>query len=94
MRDNLHRLAQIVATALLVDHALIHATSGDVVGTGSLDVGETLIVAQVKVGLMAVDGHIAFAVLIGVERTGIDVDVGVKLLNRDIETTRQQQTSY
>ncbi len=37
--------------------------------------------AQVEVGLVAVDGHIAFPVLIGIECTRVDVDVGVEFLD-------------
>lgn len=36
---------------------------------------------QVKVTLVAVHGHVALAVLVRVERAGVDVNVGVKLLD-------------
>ena len=91
VRDDLDGLAQVVAAALLVDHALIDATRRHVVGAGGLDVGEALIVAQVQVGLMAIDGHVALAVLIGVQRARVDVDVGVKLLAGDTVAAREQQ---
>ncbi len=88
---DLHRLAQVVAVALLVDDALVDASGGDVVGAGGLDVGEAFVMAQVEVGLVAVDGHIALPVLVGVERPRVDVDVWVKLLYRYAVTTRFQQ---
>ncbi len=94
VRDDLHRFAQIVATAFLVDHTLIHSARCDVVGASRLDVGETLVVPQVQVGLVTVDGDIALAVLIGVERAWINVDVGVKLLNCHIEASREKQAGY
>ena len=81
MRDNLHCLSQIVAAAFLVDYALVDTSGGNVVGARGANVGESLVVAQVEVGLVPVDGHVAFAVLIRVERTGVDVDVGVELLD-------------
>ena len=90
--DNLHRLAQVVAAALLIDDALIDTTGGDIVGTRGLDVGKTLIVTQVQVGLMAIDSDVALAVLIGVQRARVDVDIGVKLLAGDAVTTREQQS--
>ena len=90
--DDLHRLAQVVATALLVDDALVDAARGHVVGPGGLDVGEAFVVTQVQVGLMAIDGDVALAVLIGVERTRIDVDIGVKLLARHAVSAREQQS--
>ena len=73
---NLHRLAQVVAASFLVDDAAVDAAGGHIVGRGYPDVGETFIVAQVEVGLMPVDGYIAFAVFIGAERAGVDVDIG------------------
>ena len=92
VRDNLDRLAEVVATALLIDNALIDTSGGDVIGAGSLDVGKALIVPQVEVGLVAIDGDIALAVLIGVERARVDVDVGVKLLAGDAVATREQES--
>ena len=91
MGDDLDRLAQVVATAFLVDDALIDASRRHVVGTRRLDVGEALIVAQVQVGLVAIDGDIAFAVLIGVQRPWVDVDVGVKLLAGHAIAAGEQQ---
>ena len=72
LRDNLHRLAEIVSAALLVDDALVDTPGGDVVRASSVDVGETLIVTEVEVGLVAVDSHIAFAMLVGVQCARID----------------------
>ncbi len=88
---NLHRLAQVVAASFLVDDAAVDAAGGHIVGAGCPDVGETFIVAQVEVGLMPVDGYIAFAVFIGVERAGVDVDIGVEFLNRDPVAPGYQQ---
>ncbi len=79
--DDLHGAPQVVAPAFLVDDALVDAPGGDVVGPGGRDVEETLVVPQVEIGLVPVDGHVAFPVLVGVERAGVDVDVGVELLD-------------
>lgn len=92
VRDNLHRLAEIVSAALLVDDALVDTSGGDVVRASSVDVGETLIVTEVEVGLVAVDSHIAFAMLVGVQCTRIDVDIRVKLLDSHSKTARKQQS--
>ena len=91
VRDDLHGLSEIVAAALLVDDALVDPACGDVVGAGCLDVGEALVVAEVEVGLVAVDGHVAFAVLVGVERARVDVDVGVELLDSDPVASAEQE---
>ncbi len=66
MWDYLHRLSQVVAPALLVNHAAVDTSCGDIVGTCGAYIGEPLIVAKVKVCLMAVNGDIAFPVLVGV----------------------------
>ena len=44
---------------------------------------EALIVAEIEVGLGAVLGDIALAMLIGVQRPRVDVDVGVEFLIGD-----------
>ena len=49
--------------------------------TRGMNTCEALVVPQVQVGLHTVGRHIAFAMLIGVQRTWVDVDVGVKLLD-------------
>ena len=81
MGDNLNSLAQIVATAFFVDYTLVDASCRDVVGFGLLYCPEALIIAQVEVGLVSVYGYITLSVLVGVQRSGVNVDVGVKLLN-------------
>ena len=81
MGDDLHGLAQVLALALLLDHALVDLSRRDVVGLRRGLVRETLVVPQVEVGLGAVLGHVAFAVFIGVQRAGVDVDVGVEFLD-------------
>ena len=88
------RFSQIVATALLVDHALIDATRGDIIGTSGFNVGKPLIVSQVQVGLMAVNRDIALSVLIRVKGARVDIDVGIKLLARHSIAAREQQSCY
>jgi hypothetical protein len=48
-------------------------------------------VAEVEVGFGAVVGYITFAVLVGIERAGVDVDVGVELLDGDAEAAGLQK---
>ena len=82
MRDDLYGLPQVVAPALLVYHLLVDSSCGDIVGPRGVDVGETLVMAQVEVGLVAVGGDVAFTVLIGIERSRVYVDVWVEFLYR------------
>ena len=79
--NDLHGLAQILALALLLDDALVDLARGHVVGLRRRMVGEALVVAQVEVGFGSVLRDVAFAVLVGVERAGVDVDVGIELLD-------------
>ena len=63
VRDHLHRAAEVVAAALLVDDALVDLAGGEVVGLRHLGGDEALVVAEVEVGLGAVLGHEHLAVL-------------------------------
>ncbi len=54
-------------------------------------VDEALVVPEVEVGLAAVLGHVDLAVLIGAHRPRIDVDIGVELLRRDLESAALEQ---
>src|SRR5262249_18811150 len=52
-----------------------------------------LVVAQVEIGLCAVVGDEDFAVLEGAHRSGVDVQVGVELLQRDLQAAALQQAA-
>ena len=58
---------------------------------GERDVDEALVVPEVEVGLAAVVGDEHLAVLEGVHRARVDVDVRVELLHRDPEAPGLQQ---
>ena len=49
---------------------------------------------QIEVCLVAVDGDVAFSVLIGIESARVDVDVGVEFLNGDLIAAREQQARH
>jgi len=91
MRHHLHGLAQVLALAFLADYVLIDPACRDIIGTSSGRIEETLIVAEIQIGLMSVLGDIAFAVLIRIERTGIDIDIGVELLKSYVETASLEE---
>ena len=88
VRDHLHRAAEVVAAALLVDHALVDLAGGEVVALAHLGADEALVVAEVEVGLGAVVGDEHFAVLERAHRARIDVDVRIELDHRDLEAAR------
>ena len=56
-------------------------------------VGEALVVAQVEVRLGAVVGDVDLAVLVRAHRAGIDVDVGVELLEGDLVAVPFEQAA-
>ena len=86
--DDLHRLAEVVAAALLGDHRRVDLARGGVRVLVQVLVDEPLVVPEVEVGLTAVLGDEDLAVLERVHRAGVDVDVRVELAHRDAETTR------
>lgn len=62
VRDNLHRLAQVVPSSLTLDDVLVHLARGDVILAREGDVEVSLVVAQVEIDFAAVVEDKAFAV--------------------------------
>ena len=91
VRDHLHGVAEVVAAALLGEHRLVDRSGGRVRSPGERHVDEALVVSEVEVGLTAVVGDEHLAVLEGVHRAGVDVDVGVELLHRDPQAPGLEQ---
>ena len=91
VRDDLYGLAEVVATAFALDDTEVDAPRGDTVVARGFYACEAFIVSQVEVGFLPVGSDVALAVLIGVERTGVNVDVGVKLLDGDFVAAGLQQ---
>ena len=93
VRDDLHGLAEVVATALGGEHGLVDRAGRGVGVARQALVDEALVVAEVEVGLTAVVGDEHLAVLERVHRARIDVDVGVELLEGDPQATELEQTT-
>ncbi len=91
MGHYLYRLTEKFAAALLVDDVLVYAAGGDVVALRCVSVEETLVVAEVEVGLGAVFGDVTFTVFVRVERTRVYVEVGVELLYCHVVAAGLQQ---
>ncbi len=85
VRDDLDGAAEVVAAALLGDHGVVDAAGGHVGVALQVLVDEALVVAEVEVGLGAVLGDEDLAVLVRAHRAGVDVDVRVELLDRDLD---------
>ena len=88
VRDHLHRLAEVVAAALLLEHRLVDLARGEVVAALHARVDEALVVAEVEVGLRAVVGDEHLAVLHRGHRARIDVEVRIQLDEGDLEAAR------
>ena len=80
----LYGLSQVVAMAFLVNYCLVNPTSSQRIRLCGLNVCEPLIVSEVKVCFHTVHSHIAFSMLVWVQRARINIDVRVKLLDGDI----------
>ena len=91
VRDHLHGLAEIVAAALLQDDAFVDLAARQVVVPREDAIGEALVVAEVEIGLGAVVQDVDFAVLKRVHRPGIDVQVGIELLQHDALAAQLEQ---
>ena len=91
--DHLDGRAKVVAAALASDHRVVDRARRDVGGAGGVLVGEALVMAEVEVGLGPVLGDEDLPVLEGAHRPGIDVDVGVELLQLHPEAARDQQAA-
>lgn len=84
-------LSKVVAVAFLVDYILIDTSSSDIVGTRGTHVGEALVMSKIEVGLMAVNSDVTLSMLIRIECAGVNIDIGVKLLDGDTESTCLKQ---
>ena len=80
--NELHGAAAEIAAALALQNGAVDAAGGDVGYAAELLVNETLVVAEVEVGLRAVVGHEDLSVLDGVHGAGVDVEIRVELLHR------------
>ena len=91
MRHHLDCLAEIVTVTLPVYHRFVDASCGNRVVARRVNTRKALIMPQVEVSFHTVHRHVALAVLVGVQRSWVDVDIRVEFLNSDLEATCLQQ---
>ena len=91
VRNHLDGLPEEGADPLLADDVPVDLSGRHVVGGRELHVDEPLVAADVEVGLLAVVGDEHLAVLVGVHRPGIDIDVRVDLLETDAIPLKLEQ---
>ena len=81
VRDDLNGVAEVLPSPLLCDDGGVNLSGGGVGLAGEVHVEESLVVPDVEVSLGAIVSDEDLAVLEGVHRARIDVDVGVQLLH-------------
>ena len=84
--DHLHRLAEIVTTALSSDDRAVDRAGRPVGVRREVLINEPLVVPEVEIGFAAVVGDEHLAVFEGVHRSRIDIQIRVELLHGDAET--------
>ncbi len=89
--DHLHGVAEVLAAPLLGDDVRVDLAGGDVGRAVQLGVEESLVVADVEVGLGSVVCDEDLTVLERVHRPGVDVEVGVQLLHGDPQAAKLQK---
>ena len=93
VRNDLNGAAEVFTAPFLRNHIQVHPSRCDVVHLGERPIDEPLVMTEVQVGLRAVVRHVDLAVLERRHCAGINVDVGVELLNRDAQPSLDEQAS-
>ncbi len=91
VRDHLHGAPEEVAAALAGDERLVDGALGEVALARQVLVDEALVVAQIKVSLVAVLGDEHLAVLKRAHGAGIHVQVRIHLLHGHMIAPRLQK---
>ena len=91
--DDLDSFPEVVSATLFGDDLLVDASGGEVVVAGEAGVGEALVVTEIEVGFRAIVGDEDLSVLEGGHGSGIDVEVGVKLQEIDLDTAGFEQAT-
>ena len=90
VRDDLHRRAEVLALALLVEDRPVDLARRDVGVLRQVDIDEALVMAEIEVGLIR-DKDLT--VLVRAHRTRIDVDVRIEFLDRDLDSPALEETA-
>ncbi len=93
MRHHLHRPAEIISPPLLGDDRMIDATRRVITFFRQRERGKSLVMSEIEIGLGAIIRDKDFAVLVGIHRPGIDIDVGIQLEKRDLQPAAFEEVS-
>ncbi len=92
VRNHLHRTAEVLARAFLREYGRIDAARSVARCLGALHACEAFVVAEVKVGFVAIVGYENFAVLVRAHGARVHVQVRVQLLHEHlVAATLEQQ---
>ena len=78
---------------LAIDYRLINPTGGNAVVTRGMNIRKSLIMTKIQVGLKPIIRYVTLAMLIRIERTRVDIDIGVEFLNGNALTARLKQAA-
>src|ERR1700729_1680587 len=94
VRDDLDGFAEIIAAAFLGNDGFVDAAGGPVMIAREMRGGKTLVVAEIEIGFRTVVSDKHFAVLIGRHGAGINVQIGIALLEGNSEAPAFEQATY
>ena len=83
VRDDLDRFPEKCPRPFFAEHIPIDLSGGEVVSGGELLVEEPFVTPDIEVSFTTVARDEYLAVLVGVHRTGVDVEVRIDLLERN-----------
>ena len=92
VRNHLHGTAQKVAAALASDQVAIDRSRGEVGIAGKVLVDKTLVMTQVKVGLIAVLSNKDLTMLVRAHGARVNVEIRVGLLHGHLVSARFKKT--
>ena len=91
MGNDLNGGSQIISPPFFLQDFTVNFTRRHIGILIEADINKALIVSQIQVCFRSIIGHINFSVLIRAHGPWIDIDIRVKFLNSDLETTILEQ---
>jgi len=91
MGDDLDCLSEVVSAPLAVDNRLVDLSGRHAVPAAQALVDEALVVPKIEVRLRPVIRHEDLAVLEGTHRPGVNIDIGIELLEGHLESALLQK---
>jgi hypothetical protein len=91
VRNNLDGLAKVISSAFFVNDGLVYKAGGHIVGLAGSDIEEALVMTQIQIRLCPVLRYITFSMFVRIQCSRIHIDIGVKLLDSDLESSGLKQ---